>query len=48
MSRHTEAHNLVLYTVAVKLRCSVATVAVKDKQPLSSYYTRLYIAIKVL
>ena len=31
MRRHTETNNLILYIVLVKLRRSIAAVAVKDK-----------------
>jgi len=31
MRRYIETNNLILYTVLVKLRYSVATIAVKDK-----------------
>ena len=46
--RHIETNNLVLYTVLVKLRRSIATIAIKDKQIIDSYYIRRYISIKVL
>ena len=48
MRRYTETNNLILYIVLVKLRRSVATIAVKDKQTIGSCYTRRYISIKVL
>ena len=48
MRGHTETNNLVLCTVLVKLRRSVATVAVKDKQTIDSCYTRHCMSIKVL
>ena len=48
MRRHIETDNIIFYTVLVKLRRSVAAVAVQDKKIINSYYIRLYIFIKVL
>jgi hypothetical protein len=48
MSRHTEADNLVLYTIAIELRRSVATVAVQDKQSIGARGTRRCVLIEVL
>ena len=48
MSRHTEADDLVLCTVLVELRRSMATMAVEDKQAVGSLCTRCRMSIKVL
>ena len=46
--RHAETNNLVLCTVLVKLRRSMAAVAVKDEQAVDTSYTRRSLSIKVL
>jgi hypothetical protein len=46
--RHAEANNPVLCTVLVKLRRSMATMAVNDKQAVDSSCTRRSMSIKVL
>ena len=48
MRRHAETNNLMLYTVLVKLRRSIAAVAVKDKQVVDTSYIRRSLSIKVL
>ena len=48
MCRHTETNNLVLCTVLVKLRRSMAVVAVDDKQAVDPSCTRRSMFIKVL
>ena len=48
MRRYIETNNLVLYIVLVKLRYSIATVAVKDKQVVDTSYIRHSLSIKVL
>ena len=48
MRRHTESDNLVILAVLIKLRCSVALVAVKDEQSVRSSCARLSMSIKVL
>jgi hypothetical protein len=48
MSRHTEADNLVLYTIAIELRRSVATMAVQDKQSIGARGRRRCVLIEVL
>ncbi len=48
MWRHIERDNFVLPIELVKLWRYVAAVAVKDKQPVSPYYTSLYMSVEVL
>jgi len=46
--RHAERDNLVFCTVLVEFRRRVATMAVKDKQTVGSFYLRFCMRIKVL
>jgi hypothetical protein len=48
MWRHTERNNLVLCTELIELRRSVAAMAIKDKQPVGPYCTRLCVSVEVL
>ena len=48
MCRHIETNNLVLCIVLVKLRRSMAVVAVNDKQAVDPSYMRRSMFIKVL
>ena len=48
MCRYIETNNLILYIVLVKLRRSIAAVAVKDKQAVDTSYIRRSLSIKVL
>ena len=48
MRRHAETNNLVLCIVLVKLRRSMAAVAVKDEQAVDTSCTRRSLSIKVL
>ena len=48
MGWHTESDDLILRTELIKLRCSVATVAIKDKQSVRAYCTRLCMSVEVL
>ena len=47
MRWHVESNNLILCTALIKLRRSVAAVAVKDKETIYSTRTRRCISIKV-
>jgi len=46
--RHAETDNLVLCTVLIKLRHSMAAMAVKDKQAVDTSCTRRSLSVKVL
>ena len=46
--RHIKTNNLVLCIVLVKLRHSIAAMAVKDKQAVDTSYIKRSLFIKVL
>ena len=48
MRRHTEGDNLVLCTVLIGLRRSMAAMATQNKQSSGAYCTRLSMPIRVL
>ena len=48
MRRHAKTNNLILCTVLVKLRRSIAAVAVKDEQAVDTSCIRRSLSIKVL
>ena len=48
MRRYVETNNLMFCTVLVKLRCSMAAVAVKDEQAVDTSCMRRSLSIKVL
>jgi hypothetical protein len=48
MRRHIEGKDLLYEAIILKILVKVALIAIKDKQPIQPYLTRLYILIKVL
>ena len=48
MQRHTESDNVVLLAMELEFSRVVALVAVKDQQPVFTFYTRCYIDVEVL
>jgi hypothetical protein len=48
MSRHAESIDIVLLADLLKLKRLVTLMAIKDKQPTSTYYTLLCMSVEVL
>jgi hypothetical protein len=48
MRRHAERDDVVLLAIELEFRRVVALVAVEDQQPAFAFYTKYYVAVKVL